>query len=131
MKYIISTSFFLIVNLSICFSQTQGELNETACDSYQKADKKLNEIYQKVLKEYALDTIFIKKFKTAQRQWVRLRDADIEARFLPGEFYGTIEPMCRCAILQDMTNDRVKYISLWIEGLEDQEGCKGTVKEKE
>src|SRR5438105_1976008 len=119
----------LIFNIST-FAQTQREMNENSCDSYHKTDKKLNEVYKRVLKENAEDTLFIKKFKAAQRLWVQLRDADLEARFLPGGFYGSVEPMCHCAILDDMTKQRIKYLRLWIDGIDHQEACKGTVKEK-
>jgi uncharacterized protein YecT (DUF1311 family) len=41
-------------------------MNEDAAKNYQKADKELNDVYQKILKEYKKDTAFIKNLKNAR-----------------------------------------------------------------
>lgn len=52
------------------FGQTQLEMNQEEQSKYLKADKELNLVYNKVLKEYKSDTAFIKNFKNAQRIWI-------------------------------------------------------------
>ena len=43
----------LLLTFSInCFSQTQAEMNQKAYDIYDKADKKLNTVYQQILIKY-------------------------------------------------------------------------------
>jgi uncharacterized protein YecT (DUF1311 family) len=41
-------------------------MNEDAAKNYQKADKELNDVYQKILKEYKKDTAFIKNLKNPE-----------------------------------------------------------------
>ena len=67
------------MTITFCFGQSQGEMNGDAAKNYQKADKELNSVYQKILKEYSEDTLFIKNFKNAQRIWVQFRDAENES----------------------------------------------------
>jgi len=113
------------------FCQTQTEMNVSTCDSYITADKKLNEIYQNILKEYKQDTAFIKNLKSAQLIWIKLRDADLKAIFTPGEFYGSVKSMCVCEILTEFTNERIKFLKTWTEGIEEGEACRGTRKQKD
>jgi hypothetical protein len=63
-RLIFSTIFCLTINFY--FGQSQGEMNEDAAKNYQKADKELNDVYQKILKEYKKDTAFIKNLKNPE-----------------------------------------------------------------
>ena len=49
MKYMLSLVFFFFCFAG--FSQTQADLNMMQYESYKKTDKKLNEVYQAILKE--------------------------------------------------------------------------------
>ena len=53
MKYMFSLVFCFFCFTG--FSQTQAEMNMMQYESYKKADKKLNEVYQAILKEYKSD----------------------------------------------------------------------------
>lgn len=54
----------LLLTFSInCFSQTQAEMNQQAYASYNKADKKLNTVYQKILVKYKTDKLFVANLK--------------------------------------------------------------------
>jgi len=130
MKKII-LSVILILFTMTSFSQTQGEMNSTASKSYASADKELNLVYQNILKEYSKDTVFIKNLKIAQNLWIKSRDADISAIFLPDGLYGSIEPLCRYGILETMTKDRIKFLKTWSDGLPEGDGCSGTRKIKQ
>ena len=77
---IIFTAFCLIIS-TLAFSQTQSEMNSEAINNYNKSDKKLNQIYQQILREYKSDLIFIANFKNAQRIWIQFRDAEMKAKF--------------------------------------------------
>ena len=75
-------SFFgLIFCFSSLFAQTQSDLNKNANQGFLKADKELNEVYNKILKEYKNDTVFIKSLKKSQKIWIQLRDAEMEMKF--------------------------------------------------
>ena len=84
MKKLLHLILFLCLSNSL-FGQSQTEMNQAACDSVNKADKELNQVFQKILKDYKEDTAFIKNIKAAQLQWIKLRDADLKAIYTPGE----------------------------------------------
>jgi len=48
----------------------------------------------------------------------------------PG-YYGSIQPMCEAMYLAELTQDRIKALKVWIEGVEEGDMCAGTVKVKE
>jgi uncharacterized protein YecT (DUF1311 family) len=121
--------FIVLLKLNT-FAQSQQEMNLKAGEQYKKADKELNNVYQKILKEYASQPVFIKKAVTAQRLWLQLRDAELAAKFpIPGS-YGSVEPMCRFRYLEGLTKDRVKFLKVWLDGIEEGDTCNGSVKNK-
>ncbi len=109
-------------------AQTQGALTANAGATYQKADKELNRVYQKILKEYASQPLFIKKFKAAQRLWVQLRDAELAARYPQSGSYGSAGPMCENIYLEDLTKQRTKFLRQWLDGIPEGDVCNGSVK---
>jgi uncharacterized protein YecT (DUF1311 family) len=119
-----------IMTLSL-IGQTQTEMNVYSCDSFKSADRELNLVYQKILKDYKQDTAFIKNLKSAQSLWIKLRDADLKAIYTPGEFYGSVKPMCACTILTEFTKERTKFLKTWTDGIEEGDACRGTRKQRD
>jgi len=114
-------------------AQTQGEMNDEAYKSYIRSDKKLNSVHMKILSQYSSDTIFIKNLKISQRLWVKFRDAEIKMKYPEEEEgnYGTSYPMCYYTYLEQLTNDRIKTLKEWIDGIKEGDVCRGTVQIKE
>ena len=126
---------FSLVLFFLCFagfSQTQAELNMMQYESYKKADKKLNEVYQAILKEYKSDTEFIKNLRASQRIWITFRDAEVKVKFPDREdgYYGSIHPLCISAYLEELTLDRISILTRWINGAEEGDGCSGSIDVK-
>ena len=114
------------------FSQTQADLNKDAYNAFQKADKELNTTYQKILVEYKSDSAFIKNLKASQRIWITFRDAELKVKFperKPG-YYGSIQPMCVSNYMEQLTMERIKTLKVWLDGIEEGDGCIGSVKTK-
>ncbi len=111
--------------------QTQGEMNQDACERYKKADARLNQTYQRILTEYRQDKTFTEKLKTAQRAWLAFRDAHLASIYpaSPTE-YGSVNPMCRCVRLEQLTKERTNVLRQWTEGVEEGDVCAGSVKRK-
>jgi len=133
MKIIQYLSFAFILFLSIhisAYGQSQTAMNRQAGNQYQKADKELNTVYQKILKEYAKQPVFIAKLKTAQRLWVQSRNAELEARFPEPDQYGSALPSCRAIYLEDLTRTRIKFLRTWLNGIPEGDVCNGSVKMK-
>ena len=130
MKYILSLVFCFFCFFG--FSQTQAELNMMQYDSYKKTDKKLNEVYQAILKEYKSDTEFIKNLRASQRIWITFRDAEVKVKFPDREdgYYGSIHPLCVSLYLEDLTKDRISTLNLWLKGSEEGDACSGSINVK-
>lgn len=112
------------------FAQSQTAMNMKAYSDYKKADAKLNGVYQKILKSYFRETSFIKKFRTAQRLRIQLRDAELAAKYPNSGSYGSVAPMCESIYLETLTRDRIKFLEVWVTGIEEGEVCLGSVRIK-
>ena len=130
MKYILSLVFCFFCFFG--FSQTQAELNTMQYDSYKKTDKKLNEVYQAILKAYKSDTEFIKNLRTSQRIWITFRDAEVKVKYPDREdgYYGSIHPLCVSLYLEELTLDRISTLNLWLKGSEEGDACSGSINVK-
>lgn len=128
--------FVVLFAFSSAFSQTQFEMNQEACDEYKKADDKLNQVYQQILREYKKDTFFIQKLKEAQLAWLKFRDAHIESLYplkpnaSPLSEYGSVYPMCVCIALKEITEKRIEELKKWIDRVEEGEVCSGSIEIK-
>jgi uncharacterized protein YecT (DUF1311 family) len=113
------------------FAQTQAELNRDACATYKNADAELNRTYKQVVDKYQRETVFVRKLKAAQRAWIVFRDADLESLYpdTPSA-YGSVNPMCHCIALAELTTERTKSLKRWIDGVEEGDVCAGSVKIK-
>lgn len=123
----------IVISLAICSSsaQTQAELNQDACAKYKKADAEMNAAYRQVLNQYKSETVFVAKFKTAQRAWIAFRDAHLESLYPePNKLqaYGSVNSMCRCSVLAELTVERTKQLKQWLNGAEEGDVCAGSVR---
>ena len=121
----------LLLTFSInCFSQTQAEMNQQAYASYNKADKKLNTVYQKILVKYKTDKLFVTNLKKSQRIWISFRDAEMDMKYpnYPNQNYGSIHPTCRAVYLTELTESRIKTLTVWLNGIKEGDACSGSVK---
>ena len=118
---------------SVASAQTQRDMNEDAAASFKAADKKLNSLYQKILKDYADDPVFIASFKKAQRCWITFRDAQLKMKYPDREpgYYGSIQPMLETMYLTELTKDRIKALQPWIDGVQEGDLSGGTVRVKQ
>jgi len=121
----------IILTLTLnCFSQTQAEMDNNAYAEFNKADKELNKVYQKILTEYKSDSIFVKNLKNAQNIWVKFRDAELEMKYPNYKelHYGTSYSMCKNYYLKELTKERTKKLKVWLIGIKEGEICSGSVK---
>lgn len=114
------------------FALLNAAFGQKENDSYAKAEKEINSVYQKILQEFSSDKEFIKNLRASQRLWIQFRDAEIKARYpnqTPG-YYGSIYPSCLSNLKTQLTNDRIKTLRVWLEGIEEGDVCAGSVKMK-
>jgi uncharacterized protein YecT (DUF1311 family) len=131
LRAVLWMSIAVYLGISSLHAQTQSDLDQQSCGQFHKADVSLNATYSKILKEYGKDAQFISKLKAAQRAWLAFRDAELEARFPKPDKqteYGTVYPVCRCTQLQELTEERTKELTLWLDGIPEGDVCAGSVK---
>lgn len=120
----------LIVSV-LSFAQTQTEMNIDSYKQYLKIDKELNVVYQKILKKYSANKLFLEKLKFAQNLWIKFRDAEVEAKF-PAEDkkyeYGSVFPVCYNSFMEDLTRKRILELKKWLDGYDDGDVCNGSIK---
>ena len=112
-------------------AKTQLDLNLCAATVFKKADQELNELYRKIVTEYADDRKFIEKFKAAQRAWLKFRDAEMDALFPHNDeerYYGSVYPMCSDAWLTTLTQERIAQLKKWSNKVEEGDVCSGSIK---
>ena len=126
LAFVVMTMLFIAPT----FAQSQTAMNMKAYSDYKKADADLNGVYQKILKSYTRETTFIKKFRNAQRLWIQLRDAELAAKYPNSGTYGSVAPMCESIYLETLTRDRIKFLYVWVTGIEEGEVCLGSVRMK-
>jgi uncharacterized protein YecT (DUF1311 family) len=115
-------------------AKTQMDLNTCADTSFKKADKELNELYKKILTEYADDPKFIAKFKASQRAWLKFRDAELDALFPHQDedrYYGSVFPMCMGSWLTTLTEERIAQLKKWSNKVPEGDMCSGSIKVRE
>lgn len=123
---------FLLYFACHSFAQTQDQMNKKAYDNYQKADKELNSVYGKVVKEYKADTEFIRNLKKSQKIWITFRDAEMRVRY-PNRgsgTYGSSHQMCWYSYIAELTKKRTKELKVWLVGIEEGDVCAGSIKNK-
>lgn len=87
--------------------RTQLQMNSCAADELARADTALNEAYQVVLEE--LEPERVELLRTAQRAWIRFRDAECELE--ASEFAGgSLEPMIHTLCLAHLTRKRAEAL---------------------
>jgi uncharacterized protein YecT (DUF1311 family) len=104
-------------------------MNEEACNKLNRADAELNRIYQQILAAKATDTDFVKAFQEAHTAWISFRDAHIRSIYPDPDSraHGSVYPMCRCMLLEQMTTQRAKEIRrLWVDGVDEGDVCIGS-----
>lgn len=123
----------LLLSCVSSLAQTQPAMSQDACRGYQQLDAEMNKVYKRILNEYRVKPVFIQKFKTAQRSWLRFRDSHLNSLYPEQNKtreYGTVYSMCQCAVLEELTKQRTEQLQKWIAGVEEGDVCAGSIKLK-
>lgn len=124
----ILTALLFSINL---YPQTQSEMTYAALQDYKLADTAINEVYNKILKEYKSDKVFIRNLKESQALWIKFRDAEVKLKFHDySSKAGSTRTMCQLFLLKDLTEARTSELKKWLEGAEKGDVCAGPMKKK-
>lgn len=90
-------------------AQSQMEMNATAADEAEKADKALNVAYRKLRDSLKDDPQSQKLLKDAQLAWLAFRDKEAEYE-AAGDLGGSIHPMAVSTVVKRLTEERTRYL---------------------
>lgn len=106
---LLSVTNFAIASEGDCLSaETQTDMNICSAKSFEEADKKLNEVYNKGLA--ILETkVAQEPFRETQRAWLAYRDANCK---YASSIYegGTLAPLTHADCMQRLTEQRIEEI---------------------
>lgn len=108
---------------------TQLDMNEGAHTDFNKADSKLNKLYQQAKAKHKGETLLLQKLQKAQLAWIAFRDAHMEARYPETDkqgTYGSAYTMCYWTEMAELTEARNKQLEHWVSGTEEGDVCTGS-----
>lgn len=129
MKYsLLLTLCMLFCIASYC--QRADDVDVIAFKDFQKAEKELNYVYRKIFRIYHSDTIFLKQLKITQKIWLKLRDAELNAKLTENTRAGSaiMNTMCWNVYKAELTRERIKHLRIWLNGIEEGDVCTGSVR---
>ncbi|MEY4464265.1 MAG: hypothetical protein RLZZ81_1236 [Pseudomonadota bacterium] len=104
---------------------TQGDMNYCAGEEYKKVDKKLNQIYQEILKHISEEQVNL--LKKSQNLWIKYRDAECEFQS-SGVYGGSVYPMILLMCFTGKTEGRIKEFEAMLKCEEGDLSCPFIIK---
>jgi uncharacterized protein YecT (DUF1311 family) len=95
-------------------------------EAFEAADAELNRVYAAVREMHRNNPAFLDALQTAERAWIRFRDAHVRSIYLDsGE--ETADRSCVKRELTRLTWDRIDQLNRWIEGTDPGDACAGSL----
>jgi uncharacterized protein YecT (DUF1311 family) len=101
-------------------AQSQSEMNQEAAEDLAAADRRLNELYQMLLKENAKDPVYVSNLREAQRVWLKFVEFHLKTVFPvkrgqnPRDVYGSIYPLDYAVSKTALVEERIEQLKLLI-----------------
>ncbi|GAA5041939.1 hypothetical protein GCM10011506_43990 [Marivirga lumbricoides] len=98
------------------------------CDELDAVDLEMNNKVEEIQKKYANKKAFLKRFNSAQIQWIQYKNRHIRAVFplkkeMYSEQYGKDYNYCKCEELARLTKLRNNELERWLKPSENKENC--------
>lgn len=111
-----------LTSLSPAFAQTQAELNEKAGKDFAAADKRLNDIYQKLTAKISPQGRA--RLRDVEKIWIQFRDQECAFETL-GTVDGSIHPLVLLECKTGLTEQRIKDLEAQVNCQEGDLSCGG------
>jgi uncharacterized protein YecT (DUF1311 family) len=115
-------------------AQAQFEMNDQAYASLRAAVTEMDSVYLVVQLAYSDSPVFLERLRASQNSWEAFRDAQMEARFPleaednPKFMYGSVYPICKSVVQEELTRLRTGQLRVWADGIEEGDVCLGSVR---
>ena len=111
-------------------SQSQMGMNACAALHAKEVEAEIEETMREIERRRASEPKLLTAVRNAQKEWVRFRDAELEALF-PGAdkqvVYGSMYGECYSQQRFRLAKLRVAQLRLWLDGEPDAQGCSGAI----
>ena len=114
MKKIVTLITISVFASSICFAQSQMEMNQQAYADYSKADAEMAKTYKEVQK-ITTNAKEKKLLLDAQRAWIKFKEAHCKSIIAVHEG-GSIQPLIYSTCLLQLTEERTKQLKEYLKG---------------
>ena len=99
---------------------TQLEINQCAQQEFERSDQQLNVTYQALIKKMQHDPRYVERLREAQRQWIKYRDAELDAMFVCAEenvriCWGSMFDLLYSNAKSDLTRERTHRLQGYID----------------
>ncbi len=97
----------------------QLEMNKCAYESFQKADKELNKVYNELRAKNKKDKLYLNHLKASQKLWLKFLDAELNAVYTCEDenkqmCFGSMYPLMFNSTKTELTQDRTKQLKRYL-----------------
>lgn len=109
---------------------SQTELNLSSEAIFITTKNKLDSIITRIQKDYNNDTALIGNLLKSQKEWLEYRDAQLLMKFPMNDPLreGSAFNTCYFIYLNELTEERLNTLNVWLEKVKEGEVCGGSVK---
>ncbi|MFA6817110.1 MAG: lysozyme inhibitor LprI family protein [Lentisphaeria bacterium] len=139
MKKIIAIISVVTLSSFSIFSQTQIEMNQDSYDDFHSVETLRKQVISEIESLYSDNPEFLLASANSEKNWEKYRDAFLNMIF-PGEnkreLYGSVYPMAYNQQKAGLTQQHIKELQIWLDGIEEGDVgwgsvmIKRTIKEK-
>lgn len=117
----------ILILASACTNNSSPEY-DNPCKEFDAVDLQMNKKVEEIQKTYANEKSFIKRFNSAQIQWIQYKNRHIRAVFplnkeMYSEQYGKDYNYCKCEESARLTKLRNAELDRWLKPSENKENC--------
>ena len=119
-----------VLQSGLSIAQTQAEMTLDARKKLEKAEGELNRLSDQIVEEYRDDTVFIRNFRASQKLWLQFRKTELLMKYPQRDpsYYGSSFSMCVNLFLEELTRERIRKLTAWIEPDEEGDMCAGSAR---
>lgn len=124
----------LLVLLFSCFTlkvaaQTQASQNQYVQNNLKSIELELDQLFDTLKIMYQTDKVFLDAMNESQNSWNAWQIAQVKMKYPPRKigWYGSNHGMCISLYKIDLIKKRLEELSPWIYGIEEGDGCAGTI----
>lgn len=108
----------------------QAELNHCASGEAADARTQMQEVISQVRERYRDDEVFIKALMRSQVLFEQSLEADTYLKYPNRDpnAYGSVYPMCLSSFQASLIEQRIAFLQVWLDGIEEGDVCSGSVR---